>query len=247
MMSSTKPRHAGRSSKSREARSNAASASALLRWPWALSIEPVLVADAWIVAGRRHAVMGAERLLARRQILLGVSAQITEGSREAVAAVLLGNAAERPQSVLQPFGQSDKAFAAEHDMGVFKARERQAEVIKSAVEELAGDGDAEIGHFSEVRQSHPARRMLLAKDDLPIRTVHHPPSPDAPLERPPRSGAQVRMAAEEFLEDGDRLSPGAAFNIGMTSLSQTSAKGSARRRSRRAFFWPGSRGSFSMR
>ena len=118
--------------------------------------------------------------------------------------MLLGNAAERPQSVLQPFGQSDKAFAAEHDMGVFKARERQAEVIKSAVEELAGDGDAEIGHFSEVRQSHPARRMLLAKDDLPIRTVHHPPSPDAPLERPPRSGAQVRMAAEEFLEDGDR-------------------------------------------
>ena len=48
----------------------------------------VLVADAWIVASRRHAVMGAERLVARRQILPGVGTQITEGGREAVAAVL---------------------------------------------------------------------------------------------------------------------------------------------------------------
>ena len=44
---STKPRHAGRSSKSREARSNRASASALLRWPWALSIEPF----SWLTPG----------------------------------------------------------------------------------------------------------------------------------------------------------------------------------------------------
>jgi Tetratricopeptide repeat len=39
-ISSTKPRQAARSSKSREARSNRASPGALLRWPWALSIEP---------------------------------------------------------------------------------------------------------------------------------------------------------------------------------------------------------------
>ena len=55
----------------------------------------VLVADARIVAGRRHAVMGAERFVALGQILLGVGAQITEGRREAVAAMLLGNAAQR--------------------------------------------------------------------------------------------------------------------------------------------------------
>ena len=60
----------------------------------------VLVADAWIVAGRRHAVMGAERFVALRQILLGVGAQITEGRRETVAAMLLGNAAQRPEGVL---------------------------------------------------------------------------------------------------------------------------------------------------
>ena len=41
----------------------------------------------------RHAVVGAERFVTRRQILLGVGAQIAEGGREAVAAMLLGNAA----------------------------------------------------------------------------------------------------------------------------------------------------------
>src|SRR5271169_1745820 len=97
--SSTKPRHAVRSSKSREARSNRASASALLRWPWALSIEPF----SWLTPGLLRvgvAVMGAERFVALRQILLGVGAQITEGRRETVAAMLLGNAAQRPEGVL---------------------------------------------------------------------------------------------------------------------------------------------------
>ena len=164
----------------------------------------ILVADAGIVAGRRHAVMGAECFVALRQILLGIGVEITEGRRETVAAMLLGNAAHRPQGVLEPFRQRDKTFAAEHDVGVFEAGKGQSEVIKSAIEDLAGDGHPEISHFREVRQAHPARRMLLAKDDLPIRPVHRPPGPDAPLERPPRSGAQVRMAAAEFLEDGDR-------------------------------------------
>ena len=36
--------------------------------------------------------MGAERLVAERQILLGVGIEIAEGGRQAVAAMLLGNA-----------------------------------------------------------------------------------------------------------------------------------------------------------
>jgi hypothetical protein len=41
-------------------------------------------------------------------------------------------------------------------------------------------------------------------------------------------------------------SPGAAFNSGKTSLSQTPASGSGRSRSRGVFFWLG-RGAFSHR
>ena len=60
----------------------------------------VLVADAGVIAGRRHAVVGAERFVALRQILPGVGVEIAEGRRKTVAAVLLGNAAQRPQGVL---------------------------------------------------------------------------------------------------------------------------------------------------
>jgi hypothetical protein len=107
--------------------------------------------------------------------------------------MLLGNAAQRPQGVLQPFRQRDKTFAAEHDMGVFEAGKGQTEVIEPAVEQLAGDGDAKIGDLGEVRQPHAARRMLLAEDHLPIRAIHRSPRPDPPLQRPPRPGAQFRM------------------------------------------------------
>ena len=65
--------------------------------------------------------MAAERLVACRQILLGVGVEIAERGREAVASMLLGNAAQRPQGVLQPFRQGDETFAAEHDMGVLEA------------------------------------------------------------------------------------------------------------------------------
>ena len=155
----------------------------------------ILVRHAGIVAGRRHAVVVAERLVACRQILFGVGAEIAERGREAVASVLLGNPAQRPQGVLQPFRQGYKTFAAEHDMGVFEAGERQTEVIEPAVQQLAGDGDAKIGDLGEVRQAHAARRMLLAEDHLPIRAVHRPPCPNAPLKRPPRPGTQLRMPA----------------------------------------------------
>jgi len=35
-------------------------------------------------------------------------------------------------------------------MGVLKAGERQTEVVEPAVQQLAGDGDAEIGDLGEV-------------------------------------------------------------------------------------------------
>ncbi len=100
-------------------------------------------ADARIVAGQRHAVIGAERLVARVVRSSFASAfKLRKAAGRGCRCVesSFGNAAERPQRVLQPFGQRDEAFAAEYDMSVFEARERQAEVIEPAVEVLAGDG-----------------------------------------------------------------------------------------------------------
>ena len=49
---------------------------------------PILVCQATIVAGRQHAVMRGQRLVAARLILPRVVVEIAEGSRQAVAAML---------------------------------------------------------------------------------------------------------------------------------------------------------------
>ncbi|MBM7487972.1 hypothetical protein ACVWWI_006480 [Bradyrhizobium sp. USDA 3686] len=57
---------------------------------------PILVGDAAIVAGRPHAVVGAEVLVPPGQIVPRIAVEI----------------AERPNGILQPFGQCDEALAA---------------------------------------------------------------------------------------------------------------------------------------
>jgi hypothetical protein len=82
---------------------------------------PVLVRHAAIVAGRLHAVMRAQRLVAARLILPRVVIEIAEGGGQAVAAMLQRGAAERPQRILQTLRQCHKAFTTEHDMGMLPA------------------------------------------------------------------------------------------------------------------------------
>src|SRR5215475_14219462 len=95
---------------------------------WAFD-RAVLMCQAPIVAGRLHAVMGAQRLVASGLILLRLRVEIAEGGRETVAAMLQRSPAKSPQRVLQTFGQCHKALTTEHDMSMLPAREGQAEVI----------------------------------------------------------------------------------------------------------------------
>ena len=94
----------------------------------------VLVRYAAIVAGQLHAVMRAQRLVATREILPRVTIEVAEGGRQAVAAMLQGSAAERPQRILHSLGQRHEAFPAEHDMGVLPAREGEPEVVEPMIE-----------------------------------------------------------------------------------------------------------------
>ena len=110
----------------------------------------VLVGDAAIVARRRHAVMAHQRRVALGDVFARVGRQIAERRRQAVTAMLPGNAAERPQRVLQPFGQRRKAFAAQHDVSVLEAGERQPEVIEPMIEFFARDHDAKSASVGEV-------------------------------------------------------------------------------------------------
>src|SRR5437660_12732315 len=82
----------------------------------------VLVRYASIVAGRLHAVMRAQRLVAPRMILPRVVVELAEGGRQAVAEMPQGSAAERPQRILQAPGQCHEALTAMHDMSMPPAR-----------------------------------------------------------------------------------------------------------------------------
>src|SRR6202035_5759634 len=81
----------------------------------------VLVCHAAIVAGRLHAVMRTQRLVAARLVLPGVVVEIAKGGRQAVAAMLQRCPAERPQRILQSLGERHKALAPEHDLGMLPA------------------------------------------------------------------------------------------------------------------------------
>ena len=153
----------------------------------------VLVRDAGIVARRRHAVMGTQLLVAPGEVLLGVTIEVAERRRQAVAAMLFRHAAERPQRILQAFGERHKTLAAEHHMGMLEARERQPEVVEPMIERLTRDRDAEPAHVGEVRQAHPSRRVLLAENHIAAGAVERPPSGDAALQGPAHPGGNLGM------------------------------------------------------
>src|SRR5712671_2002374 len=145
------------------------------------------------LAARRHAVMGAQFLVAPRQVVLGVAIEVTERRRQAVAAVLFRHPAQRPQRVLQAFRERHEALAAEHDMGMLEARERQSEVIEPMTEPLTRDRDAERARVGEVGQAHAARRVLLAEDHISVGAVERPPSGNAALQSPAHSRGDPRI------------------------------------------------------
>jgi len=167
----------------------------------------VLMGDAAVVARRLHAVMGAQRVVAKGQILACRLVQVPEGGREAVAAMFARSAAKRPQSILEPFGKGDIALPAEDDMDMREARAGEPEVIKPMVEGQAGDRDVQLGHIGEVGQPHTARFVDLPEDDVPFRAVQRTPRANAPLDRPPDAGRELGMATLHLLEDGHRPQP----------------------------------------
>ena len=94
----------------------------------------VLVRHAGIVAGRGHAVVGAQRLVAQGEVRLRRRVEVAEGRRQAVGPVLARRSAEQPQGVLQPFGQGDEALAAEDHVRVLEAGIGEAEVVEPVIE-----------------------------------------------------------------------------------------------------------------
>ena len=155
---------------------------------------PVLMGDAAIVAGRRHTVMSAEILVSTSQIVLRILVEIAEGSGQTVGPMLSRRSAERPQGILQSFGQGHEALATEHHMGVLKPGIGEPEVVKAMIERHPCDSDTQLAHLSEVGQARLAGFVSLAKDDFLLLAVDRPPGADSALQRATDSGPELGMA-----------------------------------------------------
>ena len=176
----------------------------LLQVPVRALDRAVLVGDAGVVAGGLHAVVGAQGVIAQGQVFAGVTVQVAEGRGEAVAAMFVRGAAQRPQGVLQTFRQGDITLPAQHHMGVLEARVDQPEVIESVIKRLARDGDHQVAHVGEVRQAHPPGLVDLAEHHLLLRPEQRPPGADPALHGPAHAIAQLGVATPDLLEDRHR-------------------------------------------
>ena len=184
----------------------------------------VLVGQAAVVAGGRHAVMRAQRPIAFGQVLGRVPAQVAERGRQAVGAVLPRRAAEVPERPLQPLRQRREALAAQHHPGMGEARPGQPEVVQQVVQGPARDAHTESAHVREVREAPVAGLVRLAEDHLLPGAVRRPPGADPPLQGAPDAGVQLGVAAQQLLVHADRTEPRAALqhrhHLGLEQVAQ---------------------------
>ena len=75
-------------------------------------------------------------------------------------------------------------------------------MVKSVLERLAGDADAEFRGVGEVRQALLSRRMLLAKDHLLLRTMYRLPNPHPTLERATDAAGETWVLTLQFSQNG---------------------------------------------
>ena len=174
----------------------------------------ILMRDTAVVAARRHGVMGAQGFVAQRPVGGCVAFKVAERGREAVTAMLAGSTAQCPKGILQAFGQGHEALATQYNMDMLEAAISQPEVIEPMDQGLAPDGDAQISHVSEVRQTHAARFLDLAENDLPLSAVQGPPMADAAFQSPPDSLAKFRVATEDLPENCHGSQPRCRFQHG---------------------------------
>ncbi len=123
----------------------------------------VLMAAGGVGRLGRHVVVPQQRLIVGG-VLLGI-AVLVHRQRHAVRAMPLGNAAEAPQGVLQPFAQAGETLG-EAEGHVLPVRVGQHEVVQQVRKRLAGEGDLQPIHVGEVRGAQPAGRVHLAEKDF---------------------------------------------------------------------------------
>ena len=118
--------------------------------------------------------------------------------------MLARRAAQRPQRVLQAFGQRDVALATQDDVGVLEAGAHQPEVVQPVIQRHAQHGDAQVAHLGEVGQAHAPGFVGLAEHHLLFLAMQRAPGPNAAFERPTNARIELRVTPPQLVEYGDR-------------------------------------------
>lgn len=170
----------------------------------------VLVAHAAVVARAGHTVVIEQRRVADGEILF--FGQVLEGSRQAVAAVLLRHAPGLPQGILQPVGQGLEALAPFDHFHMLPAREGQHEVVQDVRKRPVRNRDAQRPHGGEVRQATMARRMFLREHHFPGRSFERAPLTDVALQGAQHTvGEAVRVIVLQLAQQRDGHQLGCAL------------------------------------
>ncbi len=150
-------------------------------------------------------VMREQSLVSPREHL-GFGIAVDRGG-QAIGAVSPRDSSQFPQGVLQPFAEALEALREANGAGL-PVGVGEHEVIDKVTERLAEDGDAELGHASEVRLGEPTRLVDLREEHLLGRPFEGPPEFDPPLQAPQLDvGESAREAALQVEEEGLGLEP----------------------------------------
>ena len=77
-------------------------------------------------------------------------------------------------------------------------------MVEPVIERHTGDADAMIAHVGKIGQPEPARRVVLPEDDVLLGAIERAPGTNAPLQSAAHAGADLRVAAPDLVENGDR-------------------------------------------
>jgi len=148
--------------------------------------------------------MAAQLTVGPREVfLLG---EILERRREAVGAMLAWRSADEPERVLQPLGERREALPALDHARVFPLRVGEREVVESMREGKALHRHAQLAGVGEIRQPLRARRMLLAEDDVAVRSGERAPAPHMALQGPQLAiGKASGMPTLQLAQDRNAL------------------------------------------
>ena len=124
----------------------------------------VLVGLTPVVAACLHAIVPDKGVIAQGNILALVSRQVAEGCRQAVGAVVVRHATQRPKGLLQVLGQSREAFPAQNHTDMFPAAVDHDKVVKQVRKRVTCDHHAQIFGMGKVspilRKTGPYSRAL---------------------------------------------------------------------------------------